>query len=148
MTTTMSCTITQLPSYSTSFTGSARIPRNQSRVTTDIRSATADEQQATRQRGTLSQPRQWLPLPTGLDRYLIILLPEHVSPHPLRGLISTRVRSKRIDVEAYKKKNSQVYYLCAAARSENSTPPVTCQPGQDGTTQFGIQQPRFAKRRY
>jgi hypothetical protein len=56
-----------------------------------------------------------------------------------------------VDQESFKektKKNSQVYYLCAAARSENSTPPVTCQPGHDGTTQFGIQQPRFAKRRY
>jgi hypothetical protein len=44
-----------------------------------------------------------------------------------------------------KKKLSSLLFINAAAGSYNSTPPATCQPGQDGTTQFGIQQPRFAK---
>jgi hypothetical protein len=40
-----------------------------------------------------------------------------------------------------KKKPLQVYYLDAAVKSENPSPPATSQRGPDGTTQFGEQQP-------
>jgi hypothetical protein len=40
-----------------------------------------------------------------------------------------------------KKKNLQVYYLDAAVKSKNPSPPATGQRGPDGTTQFGDQQP-------